>query len=72
MWIEERQAKTCEVKGEELWGYRGANAGAKTYPLDGIPEDLMGKMAVLQTVDVNTYIPDIGVRTSDEVFYVYR
>jgi|TARA_R110000824_G_scaffold2567_3_gene11758 hypothetical protein len=72
VWIEERQAKTCEVKGEELWGYRGANAGAKTYPLDGIPEDLMGKMAVLQTVDVNTYIPDIGVRTSDEVFYVYR
>jgi hypothetical protein len=43
----------------------------KTYSFDSIPQDLMGKMSVLNNVEAKTYIPDVGVRTAEGVYYVY-
>ena len=70
-WVERNALQTVVVDSSNSWGYR-EGFGHKTYPLDEIPEDLMGKMSVLHHVDKNTYIPDVGVRVAEEVYYVYQ
>jgi len=70
-WVERNALQTVMVDSHNSWGYK-EGYGHKTYPLDEIPEDLMGKMSVLHNVDKNTYIPDVGVRVAEEVYYVYQ
>ena len=70
-WVERNALQTVVVDSSNSWGYK-EGYGHKTYPLDEIPEDLMGKISVLHHVDKNTYIPDVGVRVAEEVYYVYQ
>ena len=70
-WVERNALQTVVVNSSDSWGYRSGH-GHKTYPLDQIPEDLMGKMSVLHHMDKNTYVPDVGVRVAEEVYYVYQ
>lgn len=39
---------------------------------DNLPEDIMGKLAVLNMVDNKTYVDDVGYRADDSMFYVVR
>jgi hypothetical protein len=70
-WVERNELQTATMDSNDSWGYR-EGSGHKTYPLDDIPEDLMGKMSVLHNVDQETYIPDVGVRVAEGVYYVYK
>ncbi len=70
-WVERNELQTATMDSNDSWGYR-EGSGHKTYPLDGIPEDLMGKMSVLHNVEQETYIPDVGVRVGEGIYYVYK
>jgi len=70
-WVERNELQTATMDSNDSWGYIEGR-GHKTYPLDGIPQDLMGKMSVLHNVEQETYIPDVGVRVGEGVYYVYE
>jgi len=73
-WVERNELQTAVVDSNDSWGYSNVGSEArpvKTYSFDSIPQDLMGKMSVLNNVEAKTYIPDVGVRTAEGVYYVY-
>ena len=39
---------------------------------DNLPEEIMGKLAVLNMVDNETYVDDVGYRVDESMFYVVR
>jgi len=39
---------------------------------DDLPEDIMGKLAMLNMVESDTYVDDVGYRADESVFYVVR
>lgn len=39
---------------------------------DDLPEDIMGKLAVLNMVEDKTYVDDVGYRADESMFYVVR
>lgn len=47
-----------------------APTSAKDVPLSTLPEDLAGKMAVLNMVSVGHYVEGVGQRVSDRAFYI--
>lgn len=42
------------------------------YHEEQVPEDIAGKLAVLSMCEVDQYVPDVGVRANEKVFYVAR
>ena len=42
------------------------------YTEEQLPEDIAGKLAVLSMCAVKQYVPDVGVRAAEKVFYVAR
>lgn len=42
------------------------------YHEEEVPEDIAGKLAVLSMCAVDQYVPDVGVRAAEKVFYVAR
>lgn len=42
------------------------------YDESTLPEELAGKLAVLSMCEVDQYVPDVGVRANEKVFYVAR
>lgn len=42
------------------------------YHEEQVPEDIAGKLAVLSMCAVDQYVPDVGVRAAEKVFYVAR
>ena len=45
---------------------------ASRYTEADLPEDIAGKMAVLSMCQVDQYVPDVGIRAQERVFYVAR
>ncbi len=39
---------------------------------DDSPDDIMGKLAMLNMVESDTYVDDVGYRADESVFYVVR
>jgi hypothetical protein len=44
----------------------------KRYTEETIPEDIMGKISVLNITDVDEYVEDVGYNTGDGMFYVVK
>ena len=37
-----------------------------------VPEDIMGRLAVLTTFNVGQHVPDVGMRVAENLFWMYR
>jgi hypothetical protein len=43
-----------------------------TLPSNDVPEDVMGRLSVLSTLKSGHHIPDVGMRMSEKMFWLYR
>lgn len=43
-----------------------------TLPLDDLPYDIAGKLAALNMLNVDDFLPDVGIKVSDRSFWVLR
>jgi hypothetical protein len=43
-----------------------------TLPSNDVPEDVMGRLSVLFTLQTGQHIPDVGMRISEKMFWLYR
>ena len=43
-----------------------------TIPASDLPDDVQGKLAVLSMVDADTLIPDVGMKVSNNMFWIAR
>ena len=61
------------VEANKLKGWGSEISDEVTrYDDTALPEELAGKMAVLSMCAVEQYVPDVGVRAAENVFYVVR
>jgi tetrahydromethanopterin S-methyltransferase subunit F len=44
----------------------------KRYTEAEMPEDILGKVSVLNITDVDEYVEDVGYNTGDGMFYVVK
>lgn len=60
------------IKGNEvLYGVKGDEPVAVD-SLDKLPEDIRGKMFVLDVSDVNNFIEDVGMKTQEKQYWVIK
>ena len=61
---------------EALMGPRGDIDTSKnqmtTLHSNDVPEDIMGRLAVLTTFNVGQHVPDVGMRVAENLFWMYR
>lgn len=57
---------------EKFNSRKKAPVETNTLPLDDLPHDIAGKLAALNMLNVDDFLPDVGIKVSDRSFWVLR